>query len=267
MAHFSGQSIVITGASSGIGRALTLELAAQKPRLTLAARDKAALDEVAAAAQARGAETCVVSADVEQAADCRRLIETAQEKFGRIDVLVNNAGRAMWSRFDELDDLNVIADLMRVNYLGSVYTTHFALPHLKRSRGLIVAMASVSGLIGVPYLSGYAASKHAVIGFFESLRIELNGSGIDVTILAPDFVRSNILSRAAGPSGQPLEMSPLDQQSLMSAEACARRIVWAMTRRKRLVFTSARSAYARWGQILWPALIDRISAAAVGVRR
>ncbi len=124
-------------------------------------------------------------------------------------------------------------------------------------------MASVSGLLGAPLLSGYAASKHAMIGFFESLRIELAGTGVDVTLIAPDFVRSEILSRAANAHGQPLGTSPLDQRKMQTAEACAQRIVRAMQRRERLVTTSTRSMLARWGQVLAPALVDRIAAAAM----
>jgi short-subunit dehydrogenase len=169
----------------------------------------------------------------------------------------------MWTRFDELADLAVMEDIMRLNYLGSVHCTYFALPHLKQSRGLIVAVASVSGLLGAPLLSGYAASKHAMIGFFESLRIELAGTGVGVTIIAPDFVQSEILSRAVDARGRPLNTSPLDQQKLLTAEACARRIARAMGRRERLVLTSARSKWARWGKLLVPKLVDWIAAAVV----
>ncbi len=263
MAPFAEQVIVITGASSGIGRALALELAPQRPRLVLAARDTGRLEQTAADCRRLGAETEVVPTDVTDPDQCRALVDRAAERFGRLDVLVNNAGRAMWARFDELTDLSVLDDLMRVNYLGSVYCTHHALPLLKQSRGLVVAMASISGLIGAPLLTGYAASKHAIVGFFESLRIELAGSGVDVTIIAPDFVQSEILHRATGADGRPLAANPLAEQKLLSAEKCARRIVRGMGRRKRLVLTSERSAWARWGMLLAPWLVDRIAAAAV----
>ena len=127
-----------------------------------------------------------------------------------------------------------------------------------------MAMASVSGLTGVPLLTGYSASKQAIIGFFESLRIELAESGVGVTIVAPDFVQSEILGRATGKTGQPLAYSPLDQAKLMTAEACARRIVRAMAGRRRLVLTSFRSSWCRWGKLLAPRLVDRISRRAVG---
>ena len=124
-------------------------------------------------------------------------------------------------------------------------------------------MASISGLIGAPLLTGYAASKHAIVGFYESLRMELAGSGVDVTIVAPDFVQSEILQRAVDAAGKPLNRSPLDQSKLLSSEACAQRIVKGMRRRKRLVLTSERSAWARWGQLLMPRLVDRITRGAV----
>ncbi len=266
MEALAGKVIVITGASSGIGRALSLELAQQKPRLVLAARNRERLEEVAALCRSQGAEALVVPTDVTSAEACRSLIEAAAQDFGGIDVLVNNAGAAMWARFDELPDARRLEELMQLNYLGSVYPTHAALPHLKRSRGLIVAIASISGLISPPLLSGYAASKHAVIGFFESLRIELKASGVGVTIVAPDFVQSEILSLATGADGKSLGDSPLDQSKLLSAEKCAKKIVRAIERRKRLVLTSERSAWARWGMLLAPKLVDRIAAKIVGFR-
>lgn len=264
MEAIAGRTIVITGASSGIGKALALELASRGPKLVLAARNVERLEQVAAECQTRGADTLVVPADVTSRQDCQSLVARAVEHFGGLDILVNNAGLAMWCRFDELTDLDVIERIMRVNYLGSVYCTHAALPHLKRSRGLIVAMASISGLISAPLLSGYVASKHAMIGFFESLRIELKPSGVGVTIIAPDFVQSEILERAAGPDGRATGDSPLDQGKLLTAEKCARKIIRGIERRKRLVLTSERSAWARWGTLLAPKLVDRISARIVG---
>ena len=153
MTQFSNSVIVITGASSGIGRALAIELAPQSPKLVLAARNRTRLDEVSAACQQLGAETLVVPTDVTVEAQCRELVERAAAHFGGVNVLVSNAGRAMWTRFDTLTDLSIMEDVMRLNYLGSVYCTFHALPHLKQSRGLIVGVASISGLIGAPLLS------------------------------------------------------------------------------------------------------------------
>ena len=102
----------------------------------------------------------------------------------------------MWTPFEQVEDLTIFDRLMQLNYLGSVYPTYFALPHLRRSRGRLVAVASVAGLVGVPTRTAYSAAKHAVVGFFDSLRIELDGSGVSVTVICPDFVLSEIHRRA-----------------------------------------------------------------------
>ena len=198
MTSFAGKAVLISGASEGIGRALALMLAAERPRLALNARNAARLEETSSECRALGAEVLTVPADVSQREACTQLVAHAVERFGRLDALVNNAGITMWSRFDAVSDFGMFERLLAVNYLGAVYLTAAALPHLKHSRGLIVAVASLAGLTGIPERTGYAASKHALVGFFESLRIELRGSGVDVTLVAPDFVLSEAHRRAAG---------------------------------------------------------------------
>jgi short-subunit dehydrogenase len=208
-----------------------------------------------------------IAADVAAAGSPAALVEATLAAFGRIDVLVNNAGITMWSRFDALSDLGVLARLIDVNYLAAARLTHAALPALRDSRGLVAAVASVAGLTGVPERTGYAASKHAMVGFFESLRIELAGSGVDVTIVAPDFVRSEIHRRAIGPDGRPLGRTPMQESRIMTAEACAVQLREAMERRERLRITSLRG---RWGLRLkpfLPRLLDRIAARAIRERR
>jgi short-subunit dehydrogenase len=263
LAAYSGKSIVVTGASSGIGRALCLALAPQQPRLVLAARDAARLEEVAAQCRAAGAQTLVVPTDVTSTEDCRRLVERTVEAFGGLDVLVNNAGTSMLSRFDELEDLSVYDRLMKVNYLGCVYPTYYALPHLKRSRGQIVVMGSLAGLTGVPTRTGYAATKHAVFGFFDSLRIELEGTGVSVTIIAPYFVVSEIHRRSTGPDGKPLGKSPMQEDKLMTAEECAALTVKAMERRQRLLITNWRGHLGRLVRIFAPGIVDRLASKSV----
>jgi len=179
---------------------------------------------------------------------------------------VHNAGITMWSRFDALQDLSIFERIMEVNYLAPVRLTALSLPHLKQSKGLLVAVASLAGLTGVPERSGYAASKHALIGFFDSLRIELRGSGVDVSVIAPDFVVSEIHKRAIGPDGEPLGASPMMQTRIMTAEDCAARIVRAIEKRERLVLMSARGKLGRWLKLLSPALIDRIAERAIRQR-
>jgi short-subunit dehydrogenase len=267
MGGFAGKTVLITGASEGIGRELALALAAPGVRLALNARNEARLAQAAAECTARGAAVLTLPADVSQQQECTQLVARTVERFGGLDILVNNAGITMWSRFDAISDFTVFGRLLAINYLGAVYATAAALPHLKASRGLIVAVASVAGLTGVPERAAYAASKHAMVGFFESLRIELAGSGVDVTLVAPDFVVSEIHRRAIGPDGTLLGITPLQEAHIMTAEACAQLIVAAMRRRQRLLITSARGRLARWARLLVPSLVDRLAARAIRERR
>lgn len=255
--------IIVTGASTGIGEALALALSRRGARLLLCGRDAAKLDAVTAACAKLGASAAAQVADVSIPADCRRLVERAETEFGGIDVLVNNAGRTMWARFDALTDLEIFEQLLRVNYLGAVHLTKYALPALKTSRGLIVAVASVAGFTGVPERTAYCGSKHALVGFMDSLRIELAGSGVDVTVIAPDFVLSETHKHAIGADGRPLGVSPMQTSKIMTAADCAAHIVDAIERRKRLAILSARGRAGRWLKLIAPGLIDRIAAKAI----
>jgi short-subunit dehydrogenase len=266
MTDITGLKVILTGASEGIGRALALALASRGARLSLAARDRERLETLAQECRARGAEARALPTDVTNSQDCEWLVNETVTAFGGIDVVIHNAGITMWSRFDELKDLSIFERLIEVNYLAPVRLTALALPHLKDSKGLLVAVASLAGLTGVPERSGYAASKHAMIGFFDSLRIELAGSGVDVSVIAPDFVVSEIHKRAIGPDGEPLGESPMMQSRIMTAEDCAARIVRAIGKRKRLVLMSARGRLGRWLKLLAPAVIDRIAAKAIKQR-
>ena len=263
MAVYAGKVVVVTGASQGIGKALCRELAPQRPKLVLAARDGAALDMVAAECRTRGAETLVVPTDVSEEAACRVLVEKAVGRFSGVDVLVNNAGMGMLARFEDVTDLSLYERLMRVNYLGSVYPTFYALPHLKKSRGQIVAVSSLVGLTGVPMRTAYAATKHAQVGFFDSLRVELRGTGVSVSVIAPYFVQSEIRKRSPGPDGRTVETSPVREAEVMSAEDCARRMVRAMERRQRMLVMSSKGKLQRWVRLVAPALVDRMAAEAV----
>jgi short-subunit dehydrogenase len=261
-----GQRIILTGASEGIGRALALALAARRARLVLAARDASRLESLARECRAAGGEAFAVPTDVANAQDCEWLVGESMKALGGIDIVIHNAGITMWSRFDAVADLEIFERVMEVNYLAPVRLTALTLPHLKTSKGLIVAVASLAGLTGVPERSGYAASKHAMIGFFDSLRIELAGSGVDVSIVAPDFVVTEIHKRAIGPDGQPLGESPMVQTKIMTAEECARGIVRAIEKRQRLLLMSTRGKLGWFLKFLAPRLLDRIAAKAIRER-
>lgn len=263
MAEFTGKVIIVTGASEGIGRALCMALAPQKPRLVLAARNVERLEELEKEVEALGAEAIVVPTDVMDMDACRKLIDQAVLAYGGIDVLVNNAGGTMWTKLEDITDISIFERLMRLNYLSAVYCTYYALPHLKQSKGRIVGLSSVAGITGVPTRTAYAASKHAMFGFFDSLRIEVAEYGVSVTMIAPDYVVSEIHRRALGSDGQPLGVSPLVEAKVMKSDECAALIVHAMEQRQRLLLTSTRGKIGRWLKLIAPQLMDNVAAKAI----
>jgi short-subunit dehydrogenase len=263
MGIYEHKVIVLTGASQGIGKALAVELATQKPVLVLAARDAIALESTAETCRSLGAAVHVVPTDVTDESQCRALIRRTVELTGRLDVLIQNAGSGMNARMDEMTDTGIFEKLLRVNVLGPAYLTHESIPHLKKSRGQIVCVSSVAGLTGVPLRTAYSASKHAVFGLFDSLRIELSEFGVGVTMIAPDFVQSEIHVRAAGPDGKPVGESTIAERVALPADECARMIVHAMGRRQRLLITSLRGRLGRYVRLVAPGLIDRIAKRAI----
>jgi short-subunit dehydrogenase len=222
---FQDHVVVVTGASRGIGRALALQLAEQHAVLSLAARDADRLEAVADECRRHGAQVVVVPTDVTDRKRCQHLMEQTVSRVGPIDALINNAGLSVVARFEDILDLSLAARVMNVNYLGSVYCTYYALPHLKVTRGRIVGVSSLTGRTGVPLRSVYAGSKHAMAGFFDSLRIEVRKHGISVTMAYPDFVQTEVRERALGPDGQPVGISPPGQSAFMTAERCGQIIL------------------------------------------
>ena len=255
--------VVITGASKGIGAELARQLAERGARLVLAARNAQELESVADECKKRGAQVITVRADVSVERDCAAIMSGASLAFGGIDVLVNNAGATMWARFEDIKDLSILDRIMKVNYMGAVHCTAHALPYLRETGGLLVGISSLAGRTGVPTRTGYSASKHAMTGFFDSLRIELADSGVDVTMVYPGFVSTGIRENATGPDGKPIEVSPVKEGEVMGVEECARRIVRAIDRREREVVMTARGKMGVWLKLLAPSLVDRIAKRAI----
>jgi len=262
-AYFKDKVVVITGASSGIGRELAYRLAAQGAKLSLAARDLERLEAVSSECKKRGGQAIVIPTDVTAQTQCEHLVRRTVEGFGRIDILVNNAGVSMWAYFDEVTDLSIFEKIMRVNYLGSVYCTYYALPHLKASRGQIVGVSSLTGKNGVPTRSGYAASKHAMVGFFDTLRIELAPAGVSVTMIYPDFVATETRKRAFGPDGAPLGESPVREKEIMTVERCVDLVLPAIRVRKRELLMTLRAKVGQYLKLFAPGLVDNIARKAI----
>ena len=267
MDYFQDKVIIVTGASEGIGRALALALAPFGCRLLLTARNESRLASLQQEVRALGSEALIQVANLSDPRQCSDVITACIEHYAQLDILVNNAGMTMWSRFDELEDLSVLSQIMQVNYLGPAYLSHAAIPHLKKSQGQIVAVASITGMTGVPTRSGYAASKHALIGLFDSLRIELSDDNVAVTVICPDFVVTQTHKRALDAQGKPLGETPMQEAKIMTAEKCAELMLPAIAQRKRLLITSFRGRVGRFFKIIAPGLIDKIAKKAIASGR
>lgn len=265
--NFFENVVIITGASAGIGKALALQLVKQGAWLSLADRDVKKLDEVAIQCRRHACKALTVPVDVAQQSQCKNLIEQTVAEYGRIDTLINNAGITMWARFEDIQDLTLIEQIMRVNYFGSVYCTYYALPYLKETQGRIVGISSLTGKTGVPTRSGYAASKHAMAGFFDTIRIELADYGVSVTMIYPGFVATEIRQRAFGPDGWPLGKSPVREDKVMTVETCARLIAQAAAQRKRELVMTLRGRLGLWLKLISPRLVDRFAINAIKERR
>lgn len=261
--RFRLNSVIITGATSGIGEALAYQLAAEGAWLTLAARDEERLEAVVRRCRILGSHMRVraegVTTDVKDERQCKALVEAAVGHYARVDTLINNAGIIMSSRFDELEVLDVMRQLMDVNYFGSVYCTYFALPYLKQVRGRLIGISSFIGRVGLPTYSGYAASKFAMRGFFDSLRSELKESGVSVTMIYPNAVDTGFHARGPGSDGRPLGETPRDDPEAMSPEKTAKIILHAAANRQREKTLTLRAKLAVFLKTFAPEFVDEMA--------
>ncbi|GAA4383624.1 SDR family oxidoreductase [Hymenobacter koreensis] len=226
-----GKVVLITGGTSGIGRACAVAFGQAGAQVAFTGRDESRLHETAASLRSLGIRTCPIQADVAREADCQRAVAETMQAFGRIDVLVNNAGISMRALFQDAD-LDVIQQLMQTNFFGTVYTTKFALPHVLASRGSIVGISSIAGYRGLPGRTGYSASKFAMQGFLEALRTELQPQGVHVLTACPGFTASNIRNTALAADGSQQGESPRDEGQMMTSEEVAQYILRAVASRK-----------------------------------
>lgn len=254
---FVGKVVVITGATSGIGKALSFAFAAHGARLVLFARTADVLESMRRDFEAAGTEALCITGDVSIEEDCSRLIASAVDRFGTVDILVNNAGVSMRALFEEVD-LDVIRKVMDVNFWGAVYCTKFALPHLLKQKGSVVGISSIAGKKGLPARTAYSSSKFALEGFLETLRTENLHRGLHVLVACPGFTASNIRSRALAGDGRPQGESPRDEQQMMSAEEVAGLICKAVKRRKRDLVLTVNGKLAVWLNRLFPSWSDRL---------
>lgn len=256
MRHFlENKVVIITGASSGIGMACARIMALKGASVVLAARRIDRLIPLREEVLLNGRRALAIQTDVTREEDCRKLIETTVREFGRIDVLINNAGVSMRAMFADLH-LDVLRKVMDVNFWGTVYCTRYALPHLLASKGSLVAVSSIAGFKGLPARTGYSASKFAMNGLMETIRIEYLRSGLHVMVVAPSFTQSEIREHALLFDGSVQGSSPRDENHMMSPEWVARRIYWGLKMRKRNIIIGLKGQLLVLLQRILPKTID-----------
>ena len=261
---FREKTVVVTGASSGIGKALTLQLADEGAWLALAAREVQRLDALVLECQQRGGKAIAIPTDVADESQCCTLIQRTRETYGRIDMLVNNAGMAVVSKLEDLPDLHHFKQVMDVNFYGMVYCTYYALPHIKEASGRIVNVSSLGGVIAIPFNTSYIASKFAVNGFSDSLRMELTKAGVSVTVICPYWVVTEFHERYLDRNGKPKGPSgrAIYTDKTMTANRCAQIILKAARRRKREVLMGP-GRMGVWLKLIAPNLVDKMVVEAV----
>lgn len=229
---FENQVAIITGASTGIGKGIAEELSKSGANVVLAARNSEKLNSTAEVCRAHHVQVLVVPTDVSQKAQCQNLIDTTVKQFGRIDILVNNAGISMRALFEEID-LSVIEQTMNINFWGTVYCTHAAIPHLLKSQGWIVGVSSIAGYRGLPARTAYSASKFAMNGFLEALRTENLKTGLKILTICPGFTASNIREAALNAEGKAQGASPRNEGQMMQPNEVAQAMIKAMRKQKK----------------------------------
>ncbi len=249
--------VVVTGASSGIGLALVHEYAGRGAKVVAAARSVEKLQQIAHGIIAKGGDILVVETDVTSEKDCKNLIEKSIEKYGKIDILINNAGISMRALFEDLD-LEVIRKLMDVNFWGTVYCSKYALKHLLQSKGSLVGVSSIAGYKGLPGRTGYSASKFAMHGLLEVIRIENMKKGLHVLIACPGFTATNIRNTALSASGAQQGESPRDEEKMMSAEKVAIEIATAIEKRKHRLILTGQGKLTVLLNKFFPKFIDKL---------
>jgi len=259
---------IITGASDGIGAETARQIASRdgsKAAMVLAARNLDKLQLLAIELQQAGSKVLAVPTDVTDRDACIELIEKTAAAFGQIDTLIVNAGMSAHANFAEIkpENLQWMHDLMELNYWGSVWPIHAALPYLAKTKGRIVAVSSVAGLIGVPGRTAYSGTKFALSGFCEALRSELEPSGISVTIVNPGVVKTDIRKVGYGASGGALGISGVREDDMMSVQQAVEMMLEGISRRKREVLMTRQMRFGRWLKLIAPHLVDRMALKAI----
>ena len=248
--------VIITGGGSGIGKACASAFLARGYRVVISGRRMEKLQEVIGEFNPYSEHILAVQADVSVEEEGKRIIDETLAKFGRIDVLINNAGISMRALFEEMD-LTVLKRLMDTNFWGAVYCTKYALPHLLESKGSVVGISSIAGKKGLPGRTGYSASKFALEGFLETLRIENLKKDLHVLVACPGFTASEIRIFSLSADGSAQGESPREESKMMSAQTVAHEIAEAVKNRKRDLVLTFNGRLTVWLNKFFPAFMDK----------
>lgn len=254
---FQNKVVVVTGASSGIGRAIAREFAERRAIVILASRNENTLKALVSEFISNGGTAMAFPTDVTDEEQCKSLIEGTVSTFGKIDILVNNAGISMRANFLDLG-VDVLKKIMNTNFWGTVYCTKFALPHILKQKGSVVGISSICGITPLPGRTGYVASKHAMNGFLESLRLENITDDLHVMLVHPGFTSSNIRNVALNNLGEPQIETPLEEEKLMPAERVAKELISGIVYRKKNITLTTEGRLITWIYRHMPNLADRL---------
>lgn len=254
--YFKDKVVVVTGGTDGIGKALVESLLGMGAKIATCGRNHDKLYQLQSENASQPLHTMVCDVSIEN--DCRRFIETTLKAFGHIDILINNAGISMRALLKDAE-IEVFRKVMDTNFFGSLYCTKYALPSLIEQKGIIVGVSSIAGYRGLPGRSGYSASKFALQGWLEAIRVELMLDKVHVMWVCPGFTASNIRNAALNKEGKEQGKSPMEEGKLMSAEECAGHILRAIKNKKRTLVLTSQGKNTVFLNKMFPKLADRLA--------
>lgn len=253
------KTVVITGASSGLGEAMAHLYAKKNYNLVLAARNIERLNILKESLSDKyQIDIKTIKTDVTNKDSVKKLIDLSVEHFGKIDIFIANAGQGMWSRFGDIKDPDHLNDLMQTNYMGVVYCLYYALSHLKKSSGSFVAISSIQGIIPVPYHTGYVASKFAVNGLIETMRLE--EPHVHFLLAMPSWIAGTKLRAHALTSDDKsaVKVKTTHNKNVISAYDCALIIIKAIADKEQDLFIPRKYRFIRAARVLMKNLVDKI---------
>ncbi|TRX50452.1 SDR family oxidoreductase [Fulvivirga sp. M361] len=249
--------VIITGGTSGIGKALAYEFGSHGAKILITGRKQQTLDEAVNELSQNGITVTGVQCDVSIEKDNERMARIALENYGKIDVLINNAGISMRALFKDVD-LDVIKKVMDINFYGVLYATKHCLPSIIKNKGSVIGISSIAGFRGLPARAGYSASKFALQGFLEVLRTEMLKTGVHVLTACPGFTASNIRKASLSADGSQQGESPREENKMMTAEECAQHIYRATIKRKKYLILTTQGKLTVFLNKWFPGFMDKM---------